>query len=211
MPALRIAITNQKGGTGKTTLALNLAAGLHRRGSTLVLDTDPQGSISQWASIGDASDLPDVQHVPGDDVEAQIMRQMRVHHYLVVDCPPTIHANYVDKVLTNVDMVLVPIQPSPVDLWASLAIADAVRDSTKQNPRLKAFAVLNQLDVRNTLSRSMHEALAELEFPTLQAGISRRAAYRNAAMEGTSVYGLGTRGKAAVQEIEAIIEEISKT
>jgi chromosome partitioning protein len=210
MPALRIAITNQKGGTGKTTLALNLAAGLHRRGSTLVLDTDPQGSISQWANIGDASGLPEVRHVPGDDVQAQIVGQMKMHRYLVIDCPPTIHANHVGKVLANVDMVLVPIQPSPVDLWASLAISDAVRDSKRLNPRLKAFVILNQLDVRNALSRSMHEALAELEFPTLQAGISRRAAYRNAAMEGTSVYELGNRGKVAAQEIEAIIEEISK-
>jgi len=210
MPALRIAITNQKGGTGKTTLALNLAAGLHRRGSTLVLDTDPQGSISQWAGLGDAGDLPEVLHVSGDDVQAHIVKRMPSHRYLVVDCPPTAHGSHVDKVLTNVDMVLVPIQPSPVDLWASIAIADAVRDAKKRNPRLKAFVVLNQLDVRNALSKSMHEALAELEFPTLRAGVSRRAAYRNAAMEGTSVYGLGPRGKAAAQEMEAIIEEISK-
>jgi len=209
MSTLRIAIANQKGGTGKTTLALNLAAGLHRRGSTLVLDTDPQGSISQWANVGDMDGLPEVRHATGDDVRAQIVGQK--HRYLVIDCPPTIHANHVGTVLSNVDMVLIPIQPSPVDLWASVAIADAVRDAKGLNPDLKAFVILNQLDVRNAMSRSMHEALAELEFPTLQSGISRRAAYRNAAMEGTSVYGLGTRGKVAAQEIEAIIEEISKT
>jgi chromosome partitioning protein len=111
-------------------------------------------------------------------------------------------------VLSSVDVVLVPIQPSPLDLWASVDIAAAVRDSRQRNPRLKAFVVLNQLDSRNALSRSMHEALAELEFPALRAGLSRRAAYRSAAVEGTSVYGLGHRGKAAAQEVEAIIEEL---
>ena len=208
MPALRIAVANQKGGTGKTTLALNLAAGLHQRGSTLVLDADPQASISQWSGMDDESDLPVVQHASHDSLSVQITKGMQAHRYLVVDCPPSSQTKTVGDVLNNVDMVLVPIQPSPVDLWASVEIAEAIRGSQKLNPRLKAFLVLNQMDSRNALTRSMHEALAELEFPTLRAGLSRRAAYRNAAMEGTSVYGLGHRGKAAAQEVEAIIKEL---
>ena len=211
MPALRIAIANQKGGTGKTTLALNLAAGLDRRGSTLVLDADPQGSISQWAGIDGTGDLPEVRRMSDGDLRELADWRMTGHRHIVVDCPPTVDTNRVGRVLAAVDMVLIPIQPSPVDLWASLAIADSVREARTLHPGLRAFVVLNQLDVRNALSRSMHESLAELEFPTLQAAVSRRAAYRNAALEGTSVYRLGARGKAAVQEIEAIIEEISKS
>jgi chromosome partitioning protein len=206
MPALRIAVANQKGGTGKTTLALNLAAGLQRRGSTLVLDADPQASISQWIGMSDTSDLPAVAHAPDGDVSAHIAQGMQAHRYVVVDCPPTLQT--MGDVLTHVDMVLVPIQPSPVDLWASVDISAAVRDSRQRNPRLKAFVVLNQLDSRNALSRSMHEALAELEFPTLRAGLARRAAYRSAAVEGTSVYGLGHRGKEAAREVDALIEEL---
>jgi chromosome partitioning protein len=121
---------------------------------------------------------------------------------------PTLRTAMVGDVLNNVDVLLVPIQPSPVDLWASMDITAAVRNARQRNPQLKAFAVLNQLDSRNALSRLMHEALAELEFPTLRAGLARRAAYRNAAVEGTSVYGLGHRGKAAAHEVEALIEEL---
>ncbi len=209
MPGQRIAVANQKGGTGKTTLALNLAAGLQRRGSTLVLDADPQASISQWAAMGDASGhLPAVQAVAHDDVPARIAQGTHGHRYVVIDCPPTLQTAMVCDVLNSVDVLLVPIQPSPVDLWASVDIATAVRDSRRHNPRLKAFVVLNQLDSRNALSRAMHEALAELEFPTLRAGLARRAAYRSAAVEGTSVYGLGHRGKAAAREVEALIEEL---
>lgn len=210
MSTLRIAITNQKGGTGKTTLALNLAAGLHQRDRTLVLDTDPQRSISQWAGMNEAGDLPEVQHVQDNADLAQFLKGSRKHRYVVLDCPPTLQTTTVGDVLRNVDIALIPIQPSPVDLWASIDIADEVKRATAENPRLRAFVVLNQLDARNSLSRSMHEALAEFDFPTLQTGIARRAAYRNAAMEGTSVYGLGPRGKAAVCEIEAIIKELLK-
>ena len=209
MPGLRIAVANQKGGTGKTTLALNLAAGLQQRGSTLVLDADPQASISQWAAIRDeGGHLPTVQAVAQDDVPARIAQGTRDYRYVVVDCPPTLQTATVGDVLNSVDMLLVPIQPSPVDLWASMDITAAVRNSRRRNPQLKAFVVLNQLDSRNALSRSMHEVLAELEFPTLRAGLARRAAYRSAAVEGTSVYGLGHRGKAAAHEVEALIEEL---
>lgn len=209
MPSLRIAVANQKGGTGKTTLALNLAAGLQRRGSTLVLDADPQASISQWAAMGDEpGHLPDIQAVAQDGLRARIAQGTRGYRYVVIDCPPTLRTTMVGDVLNNVDVLLVPIQPSPVDLWASMDITAAVRNAHQRNPQLKAFAVLNQLDSRNALSRLMHEALAELEFPTLRTGLARRAAYRSAAVEGTSVYGLGHRGKAATREVEALIEEL---
>ena len=209
MPGLRIAVANQKGGTGKTTLALNLAAGLQRRASTLVLDADPQASISQWAAMGDTGGhLPAVQAMAQDDVSARIAQGIREYRHVVIDCPPTLRNATVGDVLNSVDMLLVPIQPSPVDLWASVDITAAVRNARQRNPRLQAFVVLNQLDSRNALSRSVREALTELEFPTLRAGLARRAAYRSAAVEGTSVYGLGHRGKAAAHEVEALIEEL---
>ncbi len=212
MPALRIAVANQKGGTGKTTLALNLAAGLQRRGSTLVLDADPQGSISQWAALaGDGTRLPPVWAVPQGEAGRCIDRGAREHRYLIVDCPPTLQTTGVREILAGVDVVLIPIQPSPLDLWASAEIVTAVRDSRAANQQLKAFVVLNQLDSRNALSRSMHEALAELEIPTLAAGVARRAAYRSAAVEGSSVYHLGQRGAAAAREVEAVIEEVLKS
>ncbi len=210
MAAFRIAVANQKGGTGKTTLALNLAAGLQRRGRTLVLDADPQASITQWAALGGvAGGLPEVRPLlPETEFPVEIARKAGECRYLVVDCPPTLQSANVAHILQNVDVVLVPIQPSPVDLWASVGIVGAVNESRAKNPGLRAYVVLNQLDSRNALSRSMHDALSELEFPTLKAGLARRAAYRSAAMEGTSVYGLGSRGAEAMREIETVIKEI---
>lgn len=211
MGALRIAVANQKGGTGKTTLTINLAAGLLRRGSTIVLDADPQGSATHWAGIGgEHAGLPAVRPVDEHQVRTGIARETARCDFVVVDCPPHLQSDSLRQVMEAVDLLLIPVQPSPMDLWASIRMAAAVAQARIGNPGLAACVVLNQIDARNALSHSMHEALAELEFPALKNGLARRAAFRSAALEGTSVYGLGGRGAAARRDIEAIIEEVLK-
>ncbi|WP_298168410.1 ParA family partition ATPase [Acidithiobacillus sp.] len=203
-----IAVINQKGGTGKTTLALNLAAGLAQRAATHLVDADPQGSISQWVAMAAThTGLPPVAQ-PGDDPFATIAQLACTHRYVVVDCPPAIQGDLVAAVMRSVQVILIPVLPSPIDLWASVGMAAALGEARRLNPGLRAGLVLNQLETRNALSRAMREALAEFDIPILQAGMQRRAAYRSAAVEGTSVYGLGKRAQAAVADMEAIIEEV---
>ena len=203
-----IAILNQKGGTGKTTLALNLAAGLARRAPTTVADADPQRSISQWIGMSeDAQGLPPVTQI-GADAVATFTRLKRGYRYVVVDCPPTVHGPIIEAVMGAADVVLIPVLPSPLDLWASVEMAALVGEARKKYPALQAYLILNQVETRNALSRVMQQAVAELDVPLLQANVQRRAAYRSAAVEGVSVYGLGSRGTQAVEDIEAIIEEL---
>lgn len=210
MSALRIAVANQKGGTGKTTLAVNLAAGLHRRGTTVLLDADPQGSATNWARVGGADgDLPPVRGLVAAEVGKTIGQAAGSHRYVLVDCPPHLQSDTLQRVVGWVDLVLIPVQPSPLDLWASVDMAAAVVGTRVRNPRLRAYMVLNQLDSRNALSGAMHQALAEFDVPALANGLARRAAFRSAALEGRSVYGLGSRGASAVRDLEAIIKEIT--
>ena len=209
MTALRIAVANQKGGTGKTTLAVNLAAGLHRRGTTVLLDADPQGSATNWARVGGADgDLPPVCGLVAAEVGSAIGDAAGSYRFVVVDCPPHLQSDTLQRVVEWVDLVLIPVQPSPLDLWASVDMAAAVVGTRVRNPRLRAYMVLNQLDSRNALSGAMHQALAEFDVPALANGLTRRAAFRSAALEGRSVYGLGSRGASAVRDLEAIIKEI---
>ena len=210
MAALRIAIANQKGGTGKTTLTVNLAAGFHRRGATVLLDADPQGSAAQWARLGEvANDLPPVRCVDAETVGAGVASAARSSRYVLVDCPPHLRSAALQQVMGAVDLVLIPVLPSPLDLWASVGMTAAVQDARRGNLGLRAYMVLNQLDRRNALSGSMREALAEFEVPALANGMARRAAFRSAALEGRSVYGLGSRGANAARDVEAIIEEVT--
>ena len=203
-----IAIFNQKGGTGKTTLALNLSAGLALRGSTHLVDADPQRSITQWVGMGGAnSGLPQVAQL-GDNPTAMLTKLARSYRYVVVDCPPTAQGEAVAVIMHVVQLVLIPVLPSPIDLWASVNMAVVLNEARQRNPELRACLVLNQMESRNALSRDMREAVAEFDVPVLVAGMQRRAAYRTAAVEGLSVYGMGKRGQQAVTEIEAIIEEV---
>lgn len=209
MVAVRIALANQKGGTGKTTLAVNLAAGLQRRGTTVLLDADPQGSAGHWARVGGASgDMPQVYRLGTAPPEAAIRDAACAHRYVLIDCPPHLQSGALQAVMRAVDVVLVPVQPSPLDLWASVDMAEAVHAAQQRNTQLRAYLVVNQLDRRNALSGAMQQALAEFGVPALASGLTRRAAFRSAALEGGSVYALGRRGAAAVEDVEAIIKEV---
>lgn len=105
-------------------------------------------------------------------------------------------------------MALIPVQPSPMDLWATVHIEQAISRARESNPALTAMLVINQLETRTIMSRLMREALSEISLPVAQTPLRRRAIYRNSALEGRSVYDVGSRGNDAAAEIEQLIHEV---
>ena len=208
MPTHVTAVINQKGGAGKTTLAMNLAAGLARRGKTLVLDLDPQGSSQQWASMGQTPFPATVEQIGGDWNARTLHQNYQAYQHMVLDCPPSLESHASLQALRACDVALIPVLPSPIDLWASLKLPQEIEEARKVNPNIKAYLVLNQLEPNSALSAAMHDALLEFGIPVMNAVIRRRAAYRSAALEGTSVFQMGGHGTQAVEEIEAIIREV---
>ena len=204
-----IAIVNQKGGTGKTTLSTNLAWAFAANSSVLLLDADAQGSAQDWAD-SQPQPLPNLT-VKGAE-PGRLLREARSlapdYAWVIIDGPPGITKTGADAVRAA-DLVLIPAKASPFDVWAAADIVEAVKarqKTTKGTP--KAAFVITMTRPRTRLGRQIDAALAEYGLPTLQARTTERVSYPQAAIEGTSV--LEGRDQTARNEILAIRGEIER-
>ncbi|MET0027995.1 MAG: ParA family partition ATPase [Candidatus Thiodiazotropha sp.] len=202
-----VALVGNKGGTGKTTLCVNLAVALSARGPTIVLDSDPQKSSLQWYNLAEgAHGIPVVDAV--SDLTGMLDEAKKSHDFILLDCPPSVHSEQTAQALERADLALIPVQPSPFDLWASVHIEEKIDIARTSNPGLRAYLVINQLEPRTKLSQIMDLAVQELSVPAASTAIRRRMVYRRAALEGKAVNNMGSRGADAAAEIEALINEV---
>ena len=208
-----IAVANQKGGVGKTTLTMTLAGTLGEWGQrVLVIDADAQGTATRWAADS-APDLLTMRVVSMGDAGERLHEQIRPHipghDWIVIDCPPSVESRAAQSALLIADLVVIPVIPSPADLWATQYMRRLVQEASKVNPDLQAVLVANMLP-HTTLGREALAAMADLDLPVATSTIGLRTAYREAAIEGVPVQRLGSRARDAITEIEALTNEIVK-
>ena len=202
-----VAIINQKGGTGKTTLATNLAWVLAEKEDILLLDADPQASAQNWsAGDGTVPETLTIKEIGTGDLFRLVKSMAGDYDWVIIDGPPGITRTSADAVRVA-DVVLIPAKPSPLDVWAASDIVAAVlaRQKTARGVPKAAF-VITMSQPRTRLGQQIDTALNEMGIPVLQARTTQRVAYPNAINDGNSV--VVGRDQTARNEILAIKGEL---
>ncbi len=174
----RIAFVQQKGGVGKTSLAIHSACTLALQGhKTLLVDMDPQGSILAW--YDQATSLPEKLTVSTCE-SAKDLDDLSGYSYVIIDTPGRLSA----AVLPHCEAVVLPVAPSPLDVWAVADSVQLVKDFQAQHPNLKAALMVNRMQPNTRLSREIFDVIKGYGMPLISKPIGQRTAYATSLAKG---------------------------
>lgn len=227
MMSIVLSVANQKGGCGKTTLAMNIAGALAREGNyrVLLVDSDPQASAMQWRKNAEDSALPfDIQPFPHAVLHKEITKLAALYDLVFIDCPPgggggqssdsDLSRDICRSALRASDVVLVPIRPTPLDYHASHTLLPLIRDVAFVNEKLKVFIAINGKPPGRTKLGEEASGLASELFKVegvnirvLKSEVCTRQAFAQSPLVGQVVVDFDPTSKAA-EEIRQLTEEL---
>lgn len=201
-----ISVLNQKGGSGKTTIATHIASLIQNKGNSVILvDSDPQGSARDWSAVNEDNpvtvigiDRPtidrDLKAIPGKE-------------FIVIDGAPQASDLAISAIKAS-DFILIPVQPSPYDIWATSDLVDLVKQRIEMTDgKLKAAFVVSRAITGTKIGNEINEALEEYDLPILKTRITQRISYPNSAASGKTVFDIEPNGEAS-KEMNKLYNEI---
>lgn len=202
-----IAVLNQKGGSGKTTIATHLARGLQLQGySVLLVDSDQQGSARDWRAVDEDNPVPVIGlDRPTLDKDLKIVSDKE---FIVIDGSPQA-TNLALSAIKAADFVLIPVQPSPYDVWATSDLVDLVQQRIEMTDgKLKAAFVVSRAIQNTNIGKEVAAVLQDYNLPVLDARIVQRVSYPNSASVGKTVFETESAKSSAVTEITQLVNEV---
>ena len=203
-----VGVLNQKGGVGKTTVAVNLASCFSRSGQqTLLVDADPQGSALAWSGARQIDAEFVVVGMAKPTLHREIPALAKNYDIVVIDGAARVNELGRAAIMAS-DLVLIPVQPSPYDVWAAADTVQLIREARQFKESLRAAFLINRKIANSAIGRDFHAALAQFpETPVLDAALVQRVVYAESAARGLSVLEAAPRGEAA-REIHRLAELI---
>ena len=202
-----IAVLNQKGGSGKTTIATHLARALQLQGSSVLLvDSDKQGSARDWSAVDESNPVT----VIGLDRPTldRDLKNISDKDFVVIDGSPQA-TDLAVSAIKAADFVLIPVQPSPYDIWATSDLVDLVKQRIEMTDnKLKSAFVVSRAIKNTKIGSEVSEVLIEYGLPVLNAKIVQRIAYPNSAAIGKTVFETESKTSDAVAEMNALATEV---
>jgi chromosome partitioning protein len=202
-----ISIQNQKGGVGKTTLAVHISHALALRDEpTLLLDADPQGSARDWAAARKSQPPFSVVGLDRPTIHRDLPAIAKNYAHVVIDGPPRV-TDLARSAIAAADLVLIPVQPSPYDVWAAQEVINLIKEASVFKENLKSVFVINRKITNTAIGRDVAEALSGYGVPVLRSQICQRVSFAESAASGQTVMEIDPNGQAA-QEINVLVNEL---
>ncbi|MCB1886406.1 MAG: AAA family ATPase [Rhodocyclaceae bacterium] len=207
-----VAVVSQKGGAGKTTVVMQMAGGLAEQGRSFsIADLDPQESALRWSELAAAAGtgIPVAEGVDGKDAGDRLRAMAGGRGLVLADCPPSIEHPNTLAALEVADLVLVPVVPSPTDLWSTRAVEKLILQVQARRKSLKAFLLPNRV-LRTRLAGEIVDFLHEFSLPVAGAALAQRNAFAESALVGGSVFQLGRAADSAQEEVRGLVKALLK-
>jgi chromosome partitioning protein len=202
-----ISVLNQKGGVGKTTLSVNIAAQLAAEGKrVMLLDADPQGSSLDWAAAREVESCFTVVGLPRATLHKEISKFVQDYDHIIIDGPPRV-TDLARSAIMAADVVIIPVQPSPYDVWAAQEVISLVDEARIYKENIKSVFVVNRKIANTAIGRDVGEALATYKTKVLESTVTQRVIFAEAAAVGKAVFEIDGNSSAA-SEIAALVHEI---
>lgn len=207
-----ISVINPKGGCGKTTLSIHLAAALNKEGyAVLLVDSDPQGSARDWGE--EREEAEDKFPIIGADrpnvLRDTVKQMMENYDWIVIDGAGRYEESTAHAIVLS-DLVVIPVQPSPLDVWAVAPLADQIKQRQILTDGVPAAAFQTMRVKKGTqLGREIRKAADQMDLPIFSGNIHDRTAFAKALAMGKTVFDLDGNGPAA-REIDYLVKQIKE-
>ena len=202
-----VAVAAQKGGTGKTTIAINLACIFVEDGESVVLvDADPQGSASLWARVSQGGGLLTVEALPTATVHENTPKLAESYAHIIIDCPPAL-GEITRSALFTANLALIPVTPSPFDLWSARETVELASQAREFNEDLRMALVISRRIPGTVIGREARSALGGYGIPILKNEICQRIALAECIIDGQGITQYAPNSEAA-REFRVLAEEV---